>query len=156
VLRFKLLYPLHTTIAYYAVLALASYFDLLLDYLPCTAHRYLIVAMHLKGLAALCALLLPLASAKCYSGGQTGNQQLALSNLETVATALQGSLAQYQERIHCLTDSSVGTQWLFSVKNKGGKYVDTKKENIAKYLRNKVQGCSDYGGASSHNRIQYR
>jgi hypothetical protein len=112
--------------------------------------------MHLNTAAALSAFLLPLASANCFgSGFSLGSQQLALDNIENAATMLQGALAGGQQRPHCLTDSSTGSQWFFSVKNKGRNYQTAKKEDIEKYLREEVSGCGTQGGASTHNWIEY-
>jgi hypothetical protein len=112
--------------------------------------------MHLNTIAAISAILVPFASASCFGSGIEGNQQLALDNLQNVATMLQGALAGGQERPHCLTDSSTGSQWYFSVENKGKNYQTLTKDDIRTYLEQEVKGCGKKGGASTHGWVKYK
>lgn len=113
--------------------------------------------MHPNAVAAFVALLLPLASAKCYGDVPPNtNKQFAFDNIYNSATLLQGHLDAGQVRGVCVSDVNQGNHWYFSVRNVGKTGQTIKKDLIEKYLNDEVRVCNEGGGFSEYNYIHYK
>jgi hypothetical protein len=114
--------------------------------------------MYFQAVVAIYAvLLLPLASAKCYKDSpKNTNKQFAYDNIGNSATSLQGELDAGQVRGVCVTDSTQGNHWYFSIRNTGKNGQNVNKEDIDQYLRLEIDGCKENGGYSAHGYIEYK
>jgi hypothetical protein len=101
------------------------------------------------------SLLSPLASAGCYTGGITGNKQLALDSIHTICGAMQGSFRSGQVRTGCITDPASGNEWFFSVKCISGADRTLPIGECEDGLAKEVNGCSR-GGDTAYTNWEYR
>jgi hypothetical protein len=113
--------------------------------------------MRCSTITALCTLLLPFTSAKCYNDSpKNTNKQFGLDNVNNSAKLLQGFLDAGQVRGVCVTDSKGGYSWYFSVRNTGKTGQTHSKAEIESYLRIEIQGCNANGGYSTHGKTQFK
>lgn len=113
--------------------------------------------MLLANTAVLAAILLPLASAKCYNNGPVFvNKQFGLDNVYNTAIMLQGELQSGQVRGTCVTDKNGGYNWYFSVRNVGKSGQTLDKNKIDGYLRAEIHNCGLKGGYTKHDWIEYK
>jgi hypothetical protein len=113
--------------------------------------------MRLNTATVLYAILLPLASAKCYGDSPANtNQQYGKDNVSDVAKLLQGNIEGGVLRGQCVTDTNLGYQWYYSIRNIGKKAQTITKDKIIQYLNMELEGCGVHGGWRDHDWIQYK
>jgi hypothetical protein len=102
--------------------------------------------MHLLTIFVTAASLLPLASAMCYKEGPPNtNKQLAIDNINDICKVMQGSFRAGLERTGCVTSTSQGNEWFFSVK-RVAKDDDVLTLALCNFgLSREVNGCKTGG-----------
>jgi hypothetical protein len=113
--------------------------------------------MRLDTATVLYAILLPLASAKCYSDSPDNtNVQYGKDLVPDVAKLLQGNLEGKVLRGQCMTDTQLGYQWYFSIRNTGKAPQMVTKDQLSEYFNMELNGCGKRGGWRDHGWIQYK
>ena len=118
--------------------------------------------MQITAGALIAALVVPLVSAGCYSGGEVWpDKQDAINKLDAVCAGLQGTYTTGQGRGKCVNGpAGKNVRYDFHVTRFIGPVKDTRGLELSKSecidgLKKEITGC-DHGGDTKYTNWEYR